>query len=64
MRKGRLMKPTAMKGAGRRKQVLSERVEGCRKGAKSSDLKQHLHQLFHRYNKQNYREDTDEENTS
>lgn len=64
MRKGRSVKQTVATGAVRRKQVLSERVEGSRIGSKSSDLKQHLHQLFHRNNKQDHSEDTDEESTS
>lgn len=63
MRKGRSVRKTIVKGAGQRKQVLLEQVEGPRIGSKSSDLKQHLHQLFHHYYEQNHREDTDKENT-
>lgn len=63
MRKGRSVRRTVVKGAGQRKQVLLERVEGPRIGSTSSDLKQHLHQLFHRYYEQNHGEDTDNENT-
>lgn len=63
MRKGRSMRRTVVKGPGQRKQVLLERVEGPRIGSKTSDLKLHLHQLFHRYHEQNHGEDNDEEDT-
>lgn len=49
MRKGKTPKPTVVKGAGRRKHVLTEQKEESRKVPKSCDLQQHLHQLFHRY---------------
>lgn len=40
-----------VKGAGRRKPASTKQKqkEKPRKVAKSSDLQQHLHQLFHRY---------------
>lgn len=60
MCKVRSRRRTTMKGAGQRKQVL---LEGPGLGSKSSDLKQHLHQLFHRYYEQTHGETTDEEDT-
>uniref|UniRef100_UPI0037E96719 serine-rich adhesin for platelets isoform X1 n=2 Tax=Semicossyphus pulcher TaxID=241346 RepID=UPI0037E96719 len=60
MRKGRTLRRTVVKGAGQRKQVLVEQVDNPRKGSKPNDLKQHLHQLFHRYYEEE-RENTDED---
>lgn len=61
MRKGRMSRRTVVKEAGQKKQVLLERVDVPRKGPKSSsDLKQHLHRLFHHYYEPKH-EDTEEE---
>lgn len=49
-----------VKGAGQRKHVLLEQVDNPRRGSKPSDLKQHLHQLFNRYNDEE-KEDSDED---
>lgn len=49
MCEGQTLRRTVVKGAGRRKQVLTEQKEKPRKVPKSCDLQQHLHQLFHRY---------------
>ncbi|XP_055014007.1 ankyrin-2-like isoform X2 [Boleophthalmus pectinirostris] len=59
MRKSRTLRRTMVKGAGQKKQVLLERVEGPRTGSRSTDLKQHLHQLFHHYYEQKHGEDAD-----
>lgn len=59
-RKGRSMRRTVVKGPAQQKQMLLERMEGSRTGSTSSDLKQHLHQLFHHYYEQNHGEDEDE----
>ncbi|XP_055080938.1 ankyrin-3 [Periophthalmus magnuspinnatus] len=60
MRKSRTLRRTVVKGAGQKKQVLLERVEGPRTGPRSTDLKQHLHQLFHHHYEQKHGEDADE----
>uniref|UniRef100_A0A8C4ITS8 Ankyrin-2 n=2 Tax=Dicentrarchus labrax TaxID=13489 RepID=A0A8C4ITS8_DICLA len=60
MRKGRTLRRTVVKGAGQRKQVLLEQVDDPRKGSKTHDLQQHLHQLFHRYYEEE-KEDNDED---
>ncbi|KAM4603376.1 ankyrin-2 [Polymixia lowei] len=49
MRKARSHRRTAVKGAGRQKQVLLERVDDPKEGSRPHDLQQHLHQLIHRY---------------
>lgn len=61
MRKDRTLRRTVVKGAGQRKQVLLEQVDNPRKGSKPHDLQQHLHQLFHRYYKEEEDNDEDEE---
>lgn len=58
MRKGQTLRRTVVKGAGRRKQVFVEQKQRGQKVAKSCDLQQHLHQLFHRYCDEN-EEDND-----
>ncbi|XP_029299388.1 ankyrin-3 [Cottoperca gobio] len=60
MRKGRTHRRTVVKEAGQRKQVLLEQVDNPRKGSITHDLQQHLHKLFHRYNKDKT-EDNDED---
>ncbi|XP_070768375.1 ankyrin-2 [Enoplosus armatus] len=60
MRKGRTLRRTVVKGAGKRKQVLLEQVDNPRKGSNPYDLQQHLHQLFHRYYEEE-KEDNDED---
>nr|XP_019955978.1 PREDICTED: ankyrin-2-like isoform X1 [Paralichthys olivaceus] len=60
MRKGRTHRRTVVKGAGRRKQVLLERVDNPRKGSKLCELQQHLHQLFHHFHEKD-EEDTDDD---
>lgn len=60
MRKGRTLRRTVVKGAGQRKQVFLEQVDNPRKGPKSYDLQQHLHQLFHRFYEEE-KEDNDED---
>lgn len=56
MHRGRTLRRTVVKEAGQHKQVLLEQVDNPRKGSKPSDLQQHIHQLFHRY----YKEDKDD----
>lgn len=60
MRKGRTLRRTVVKGAGQRKQVFLEQVDNPRKGPKSYDLQQHLHQLFRRFYEEE-KEDNDED---
>ncbi|CAB1429658.1 unnamed protein product [Pleuronectes platessa] len=60
MRKGRTLRRTVVKGAGRRKQVLLEQVDNPRKGPKLCVLQEHLHQLFHNFHKED-EEDTDDD---
>lgn len=60
MRKGRTLRRTVVRGGGQRKQVLLEQVDSPRKGSKPHDLRQHLHQLFHRYY-EDEEEDNDED---
>ncbi|XP_055364942.1 ankyrin-2 isoform X2 [Betta splendens] len=57
MREGHILKRTAVEGAGRREQVVPQKMASARRGSKPRDLQQHLHQLFHRF----YDEDEDEE---
>ncbi|XP_072318978.1 uncharacterized protein ank2a isoform X4 [Eucyclogobius newberryi] len=61
MHKGRTLRRIVVKGADQKKQVLMERVQGPRKGSKSTDLKQHLHQLFHHHYEQKQGKDTKKE---
>ncbi|XP_044202723.1 ankyrin-2 isoform X2 [Thunnus albacares] len=61
MRKGHTLRRTVVRGAGQRKQVILERVDSPRKGSKSRDLQQHLHQLFHHYCKEEKEDNDDEE---
>ncbi|XP_075318912.1 uncharacterized protein ank2a isoform X3 [Odontesthes bonariensis] len=62
MRKGKTFRRTAVKGAGRHKQVLVRETDTYRKGRKPCDLQQQLHQLFHRcYEKEKDNEDKKEE---
>lgn len=49
MRKGRTLRRTVVKGAGRHQRVLLGQVDDPGKGSEPRDLQQHLHQLFHRY---------------
>ncbi|XP_034463092.1 ankyrin-2 [Hippoglossus hippoglossus] len=60
MRKGRTLRRTVVKRAGRRKQVLLEQVDNPRKGSKLCELQQHLHQLFHHFHDED-KEDTDDD---
>ncbi|XP_056228881.1 ankyrin-2 isoform X9 [Seriola aureovittata] len=61
MHKGRTLRRTVAKGAGKRKQVLLERVDSPRKGSKPHDLQQHLHQLFHRFYEEDKEDNDDDE---
>lgn len=61
MRKGHTLRRTVVRGAGQRKQVILERVDSPRKGSKSRDLQQHLHQLFHHYCKEEKEDNDDDE---
>ncbi|XP_060939609.1 ankyrin-2-like [Limanda limanda] len=60
MRKGRTLRRTVVKEAGRRKQVLLEQVDHPRKGSKLCVLQEHLHQLFHNFHEED-EEDTDDD---
>ncbi|XP_061684663.1 ankyrin-2-like isoform X2 [Syngnathoides biaculeatus] len=58
MRKGQTVRRTVVRGAGQRKRVFLEQVDGPAKGSKPHELQQHLHQLFHHYYEE-HREDRD-----
>ncbi|XP_061535036.1 ankyrin-2 isoform X6 [Phycodurus eques] len=61
MRKGQTVRRTVVQGAGQRKQVFLEQVDGPTKGSKPHELQQHLHQLFHHYYEE-HQEDHDDDN--
>ena len=61
MRKGRTLRRTEVKGAGRRRQVLLEQVDNPRKGSKLCELQQHLHQLFHHFHDEDEEDIDDDE---
>nr|XP_012778217.1 ankyrin-2 isoform X2 [Maylandia zebra] len=60
LRKGCTLTRTVVEGAGQRKQVIQEKVDHPRKGSKTRDLQQHLHQLFHRYYEEEKNNDEEE----
>nr|XP_061791974.1 ankyrin-2-like [Nerophis lumbriciformis] len=53
MRKGQTLRRTVVQGAGQRKQVFLEQVDGPEKCSIPHELQQHLHQLFHHYYEEN-----------
>ncbi|XP_025763538.1 ankyrin-2 isoform X6 [Oreochromis niloticus] len=60
LRKGCTLIQTVVEGAGQHKQVIQEKVDHPRKGSKTRDLQQHLHQLFHRYYEEEKNNDDEE----
>ncbi|XP_061762519.1 ankyrin-2-like isoform X10 [Nerophis ophidion] len=62
VREGHTLRQTVVQGAGQRKQVLLEQVDGPAEGSKPHELQRHLHQLFHHfYQEQEEDRDGDEE---
>ncbi|XP_061883254.1 ankyrin-2-like isoform X4 [Entelurus aequoreus] len=62
VREGQTLRQTVVQGAGQRKQVLLEQVDGPAEGSIPHELQRHLHQLFHHfYQEQEEDRDGDEE---